>query len=185
MKKTFECNNSMVITIPIRNLRDGGGHLVQENFTCVFKDFYKVFVHRGKPKHVGAVQALIGVFICALGALGKVQMATVLPCIVFVITGLISFASGRTSYMVVAKLSFFLNIFSFFGSFWPIIGIITQFFRYPLRHPEIIKDAIYILMLVLLVLENLFALFLTYWTSKAVCRQEFNTLPVIILKPEK
>lgn len=53
MKKTFECNNSMVITIPIRNLRDGGGHLVQENFTCVFKDFYKVFVHRGKPKHVG------------------------------------------------------------------------------------------------------------------------------------
>lgn len=34
----------------------------------------------------------------------------------------------------------------------------------------------YILILVLLVTESIITLYLTYWFSKAVCRQFFNTL---------
>lgn len=54
MKKTFTCNESMIITIPIGSLKDAGdGQLMPEKFHCVFRDSYKVFVIRGKPKPLG------------------------------------------------------------------------------------------------------------------------------------
>lgn len=54
MKKTFVCDESMIITIPIGSLNDAReGQLMPEKFRCVYKDSYKVFALNGKPKPVG------------------------------------------------------------------------------------------------------------------------------------
>ena len=54
MKKTFVCDESMIITIPIGSLNDTReGQLMPEKFRCVYKDSYKVFALNGKPKPVG------------------------------------------------------------------------------------------------------------------------------------
>lgn len=54
MRKTFVCDESMVITIPLGNFKnDGAGQLMPEKFNCVFRDSFKVFVVRGKPKPLG------------------------------------------------------------------------------------------------------------------------------------
>lgn len=54
MKKTFVCDGSMIITIPIGSLRDTGeGQLMPEKFQCVYKDSYKIFAVKGKPKPLG------------------------------------------------------------------------------------------------------------------------------------
>lgn len=54
MKKTFVCDDSMIITIPLgglMNIREV--QLMPEMFHCVFKDFYKVFAINGRPKPLG------------------------------------------------------------------------------------------------------------------------------------
>ena len=54
MKKTFVCDDSMIITIPIGGLRDAReGQLMPEKFQCVYRDHYKVFAVKGKPKPLG------------------------------------------------------------------------------------------------------------------------------------
>uniref|UniRef100_A0A3B4TRC8 Uncharacterized protein n=1 Tax=Seriola dumerili TaxID=41447 RepID=A0A3B4TRC8_SERDU len=126
MKKTFVCNESMIITIPVGNLRDAGaGQLMPERFHCVFRDSFKVFVVKGKPKPLGA------------------------------------------------KLSFSLNIISFL---WSIVAFSFSVFHF------LMTKGICGLIMSLLVVENLLALFIIYWLSKAICREEFNTLPIILLK---
>uniref|UniRef100_A0A3B4XVE6 Uncharacterized protein n=1 Tax=Seriola lalandi dorsalis TaxID=1841481 RepID=A0A3B4XVE6_SERLL len=126
MKKTFVCNESVIITIPIGNLRTAGaGQLMPERFHCVFRDSFKVFVVKGKPKPLGA------------------------------------------------KLSFSLNIISFF---WSIVAFSFSVFQ------VLMTKGICGLIMSLLVVENVLALFLIYWLSKAICREEFNTLPIILLK---
>uniref|UniRef100_A0A3Q3E1W1 Uncharacterized protein n=1 Tax=Labrus bergylta TaxID=56723 RepID=A0A3Q3E1W1_9LABR len=133
MKKTFVCDDTMIITIPIGSLNDSSdGQLMPQKFHCVYKDSYKVFATRGKPKPLGT------------------------------------------------KLSFSMNIISLF---WSIIAIV--FLCLP---PHLLKlssqlgGGIQCLIMTLLVVEKLLALFLIYWLSKAVCRQHFNTLPIILLK---
>lgn len=54
MRKTFVCDETMIITIPIGSLRNAReDELMPDRFHCVFKDFYKLFVVRGKPKPSG------------------------------------------------------------------------------------------------------------------------------------
>ncbi|MEQ2183884.1 hypothetical protein GOODEAATRI_002501 [Goodea atripinnis] len=61
MRKTFICDESMIITIPIGSLKNiQEGQLMPENFHCVFRDNFKVFAVRGKPKPLGAAQAIGG-----------------------------------------------------------------------------------------------------------------------------
>ncbi|XP_039974615.1 uncharacterized protein LOC120784686 isoform X2 [Xiphias gladius] len=149
MKKTFVCNDSMIITIPIGNLKDhGAGQLMPEKFQCVFRDPYKVFVIKGRPKPLGAAQAIAGVFLCILGLIldKMINMIYTLPSVLFVVCGMLSYAAGKAPHMYMV-----LN---------GINGLVMS----------------------LLVVENLVALFLIYWLSKAVCRQHFNTLPIILLK---
>lgn len=56
MKKTFVCDDSMVITIPIGGLTHlRGEQLMPEKFQCVYRDFYKVFAVKGKPKPLGVM----------------------------------------------------------------------------------------------------------------------------------
>uniref|UniRef100_A0A4W6DMK1 Uncharacterized protein n=1 Tax=Lates calcarifer TaxID=8187 RepID=A0A4W6DMK1_LATCA len=190
MKKSFQCNESMIITIPIGNLREAGaGQLMPEKFHCVFKDSYKVFANKGKPKPLGAVQAIAGVFLCALGVMwGDVgAMICTLPSVVFVVTGMLSYAAGKAPNMCVAKLSFSLNIISFFWSVAAFsIGVLNmQYLHYRYYDPSsnlMLVRGINGLIMSLLVVENLIALFLIYWLSKAICRQQFNTLPIVLLK---
>ncbi|XP_032414645.1 uncharacterized protein LOC116717397 isoform X2 [Xiphophorus hellerii] len=189
MKKTFICNESMIITIPIgslKNIREG--QLMPENFHCVFRDNFKVFVVRGKPKPLGAAQAIAGVFIFALGwilpSMGIYNFT--LPSVLFLISGMVSFAAGKCPNMHVTKLSFSLNIFSFF---WSLVafGFCVNIFnsRHPFDpHHWRIAYGIIGLVITLLVFECMMALFLIYWLSKAVCREHFNTLPIILLKQE-
>uniref|UniRef100_A0A671W545 Uncharacterized protein n=1 Tax=Sparus aurata TaxID=8175 RepID=A0A671W545_SPAAU len=107
MKKTFVCDESMIITIPIGSLNDAReGQLMPDKFRCVYKDSHKVF-------------ALSGYY---------------------------------TIYNTVIS--------------WLYKGI---------------KG----LILTLLVVEKLMAVFLIYWLSKVVCRQSFNTLPIILLKKDE
>ncbi|XP_069392996.1 membrane-spanning 4-domains subfamily A member 4A isoform X1 [Paralichthys olivaceus] len=185
MKNTFVCNESMIISIPIGNLKDAGAvHLMPEKFSCVFKDSYKVFVINGKPKPLGAAQAIAGVFLCTLGLIVSEVMPYTLPCVLFVVSGLLSYAAGKSPHMQVAKLSLSLNIISFF---WSIAAIALSVFFIILsndhqHHTTTVFRGVSGLIMGLLVVECFLALFLIYWLSKAVCRQHFNTLPIILLK---
>uniref|UniRef100_A0A3B5MRR8 Uncharacterized protein n=1 Tax=Xiphophorus couchianus TaxID=32473 RepID=A0A3B5MRR8_9TELE len=164
MKKTFICNESMIITIPIgslKNIREG--QLMPENFHCVFRDNFKVFVVRGKPKPLGAAQAIAGVFIFALG--------WILPSIEiynFTLPSVLLYSTFQT------KLSFSLNILSFF---WSLVA-----FGFHVFHICILSFYMGItgLIITLLVFECMMALFLIYWQSKAVCREHFNTLVCVL-----
>ncbi|XP_014850473.1 PREDICTED: uncharacterized protein LOC106922510 [Poecilia mexicana] len=189
MRKTFICNESMIITIPIgslKNIREG--QLMPENFHCVFRDNFKVFVVRGKPKPLGAAQAIAGVFIFALGfilpSMGILNFT--IPSVMFLISGMVTFAAGKCPNMHVTKLSFSLNIISFF---WSLVafGLSASEFnsRHQLdQHHLRIAHGIIGLIITLLVFECMMSLFLIYWLSKAVCREHFNTLPIIMLKQE-
>ncbi|XP_059194609.1 uncharacterized protein LOC131975844 isoform X2 [Centropristis striata] len=187
MKKTFVCNGEMIITIPIGSLKDAAeGQLMPEKFQCVYRDSYKIFAMRGKPKPLGAAQAIAGVFILTLGLIFTqtedfTRFYTV-PSVVFVVCGMLSYAAGQTPNMHVTKLSFSLNIISFFWSLAAgclcLIGILSQHNSQDFKVHEGIKG----LIMALLIIEKLMALFLIYWLSKAVCRQDFNTLPIILLK---
>ncbi|XP_008283916.1 membrane-spanning 4-domains subfamily A member 4A [Stegastes partitus] len=185
MRKTFVCDESMIITIPIGGLgvvREE--QLMPEKFHCVFKDSYKVFVIKGKPQPLGAAQAVAGVFLFALGMMFRhiiFQMYT-LPSIVFVLCGILSYAAGKYPNMHVTKLCFSLNIISFFWSIAAFSLALTSFhFPFGIRNIKLM-DGITGLAIGLLVIENVIALFLIYWSSKAVCRTHFNSLPTILLK---
>ncbi|XP_040923688.1 uncharacterized protein LOC121201703 [Betta splendens] len=189
MRKTFKCNESMIITIPIGNLKEAGdGQLMPEKFHCVFKDSYKVFVINGKPKPLGAAQAIAGVFICILGLLflNTYNLFYILPSVLFVVCGLLSYAAGKAPNMPVAKLSFSLNIISFFWSIAAFSLTVTaiQFIDLSPKPEKDSLKGVGGLMMSLLVVENIMALFLIYWMSKAICREHFNTLPIILLKQE-
>ncbi|TDH11916.1 hypothetical protein EPR50_G00065570 [Perca flavescens] len=188
MKKTFACDESMIITIPIGSLRDAReGQLMPEKFQCVYKDSYKIFVIKGKPKPLGAAQAIAGVFIVALGLIftqtghpseNFIRFYT-LPSVLFVVCGMLSYAAGQSPNMHVTKLSFSLNIVSFFWSVAAVCLCITSFHHSPNSE---VQQGINGLIMTLLVVEKLIAISLIYWLSKAVCRQHFNTLPIILLK---
>ncbi|KAF0045334.1 hypothetical protein F2P81_001863 [Scophthalmus maximus] len=107
-----------------------------EKFNCVFRDSFKVFVVRGKPKPLGA------------------------------------------------KLSFSLNIISFFWSIavFSVTVFQLQYLSILDSHHETLFKGVIGLMMSLLVFENSVAAFLIYWMSKAICREDFNTLPIILLK---
>uniref|UniRef100_A0A3B3URA8 Uncharacterized protein n=2 Tax=Poecilia TaxID=8080 RepID=A0A3B3URA8_9TELE len=156
MRKTFICNESMIITIPIgslKNIREG--QLMPENFHCVFRDNFKVFVVRGKPKPLGvSFTDLFHIFshFCLSD--------------MFLISGMVTFAAGKCPNMHVTKLSFSLNIISFF---WSLVA-------FGLSHHLRIAHGIIGLIITLLVFECMMSLFLIYWLSKAVCREHFNTL---------
>ncbi|XP_074539375.1 uncharacterized protein LOC141800612 [Halichoeres trimaculatus] len=193
MKKTFVCDDSMIITIPIGSLRGGSGdHLMPEKFHCVYKDSYKLFAVKGKPKPLGAAQTMAGVFIVALSLIsgyagnhdGIQIWILAVPSCVFVISGMLSYAAGRSPNIHVTKLSFSLNIISLF---WSIVAVILcalwiHFGSIGIPEKHKLIEGIDSLILTLLVVEKFIALFLTYWLSKAVCRQHFNTLPIILLK---
>ncbi|XP_042346804.1 uncharacterized protein LOC121946338 [Plectropomus leopardus] len=186
-KKTFECDESMIITIPIGSLRNArDGQLMPEKFQCVYKDSYKVFVIRGKPKPLGAAQAIAGVFIVILCLIftqtDDFLRFYTLPSVLFVVCGMLSYAAGQFPNMHVTKLSFSLNIISFF---WSVAAVCLYVFKFnvsPEGSSHKVHEGIKGLIISLLVLEKLLALSLIYWLSKAVCRQHFNTLPIILLK---
>ncbi|XP_016516471.1 uncharacterized protein LOC103152260 isoform X2 [Poecilia formosa] len=189
MRKTFICNESMIITIPIgslKNIREG--QLMPENFHCVFRDNFKVFVVRGKPEPLGAAQAIGGVFIFILGLISSdtVLIGFSAPGFLFLISGLLSFAAGKYPNMHVTKLSFSLNIISFF---WSLVafGFFVFFFvtiEFHWKDDIEFGKGIIGLIITLLVFECMMSVFLIYWQSKAVCREHFNTLPIIMLKQE-
>uniref|UniRef100_UPI0037E998AA membrane-spanning 4-domains subfamily A member 4D-like n=1 Tax=Semicossyphus pulcher TaxID=241346 RepID=UPI0037E998AA len=136
MKKTFVCDETMIVTIPIGSLRDGNdGQLMPEKFHCVYEDYYKVFAIEGRPKPLGAAQALAGVFILTLGLIfGQTHPFTfmislfTLPSVVFVVSGMLSYAAGRSPNMHVTKLSFALNIISFFWAVAAVVFFYAVFF---------------------------------------------------------
>ncbi|XP_041649300.1 uncharacterized protein LOC121513556 [Cheilinus undulatus] len=192
MRKTFVCDETMIITIPIGCLKDANqGELMPEKFQCVYKDSYKVFTIKGKPKPLGAAQAITGVFIVTLGLIfgfsdfcNRFILICTLPSVVYVLSGLLSFAAGLSPNMHVAKLSFSLNIISLCWSIPAIIFCIVSLAIQLFEEPSCVKllTGVDILIMALLVVEKCMAIFLIYWLSKAVCREHFNTLPIVLLK---
>ncbi|CAJ1062105.1 uncharacterized protein LOC117266381 [Xyrichtys novacula] len=193
MKKTFVCDESMIITIPIGSLRNTTeGHLMPEKFNCVYRDSYKVFALKGKPKSLGAAQAVAGVFILTLGLIfGRTDAGVrfdiwifTLPSTVFVVSGMLSYAAGRFPNIHVTKLSFSLNIISIFWSFVAVLFSAMWLYDVQMQSSKNIQlcRGINGLIMTLLIVEKLLAIVLTYWLSKAVCREHFNTLPIILLK---
>ncbi|XP_054478347.1 uncharacterized protein LOC129110183 [Anoplopoma fimbria] len=164
MKKTFVCDESMIITIPIGSLRDAGeGQLMPDKFQCVYRDSYKVFAIKGKPKPLGAAQAIAGVFILTLSLVftetGDSTRIYTLPSVLFVVCGILSYAAGQSPNMHVTKLSFTVNIISFFWSVAAVI--ICAMFLGPQQNSTNNKklfEGIQGLILTLLVIEKLIAL---------------------------
>uniref|UniRef100_A0A668A8S5 Uncharacterized protein n=1 Tax=Myripristis murdjan TaxID=586833 RepID=A0A668A8S5_9TELE len=159
MRQTFKSDDSMVITIPIRSLRDAReGQLLPEKFYCVFKDTYKVFVVRGKPKPLGQDQS------DPRSQQKELQNLKPFPLIV--------------SFTIQAKLSLSLNIISFF---WAVAAFCLSALRILLH---LLLNGVSGMIAALLLVEMMIALALIFWLSKAICRQHFNTLPTILLKQE-
>ncbi|MED6268222.1 hypothetical protein CHARACLAT_020160 [Characodon lateralis] len=188
MRKTFICDESMIITIPIGRLKNiQEGQLMPENFYCVFKDNFKVFAVRGKPKPLGAAQAIGGMFLVTLGLISSRLFTSSYSIIsvLFLITGMVSFAAGKCSNMHMAKLSFSMNIICFFSSLvlFSLCVVDLNSLSYE-STTKPLANGIVGLIMTLLVFECMISLFLIYWLSKAVCREHFNTLPIIMLKQE-
>ncbi|XP_062394018.1 uncharacterized protein LOC134082363 isoform X2 [Sardina pilchardus] len=195
MRFTFRSDDRMVITIPLGSLREvREGQLMPERFTCVFKDVYKVFL-RGHPKALGMSQLVAGVFVLSLGVLLHLEVGDVyshtppnhllytLPCILFIISGMLSYAAGHTPHMGIMKLSFAFNIVCVFWSMaaMTLCGLAPQVnTQDPTGHAVGLKAVVG----TLLAGEMLVAIVMVYWESKAVCRDYFNILPTITLKQE-
>ncbi|XP_024122825.1 uncharacterized protein LOC112143230 isoform X1 [Oryzias melastigma] len=202
MKNTFVCDESMIITIPVGSIQElQDGQLMPEQFYCVFNDHFKVLVIKGKAQPLGAAQAIFGLLLSALALVVYESLIWIvtIPNIMFVICGGLSFAAGKCPNMTVAKLSFSLNIL---GLFWSFTGFVInliilieappdvldyspywEYSRYRQYSPVLEVRQITTLILSLLVVEFFICIFLIYWLSKAICRQHFNTLPTIVLKP--
>ncbi|KAJ8415833.1 hypothetical protein AAFF_G00403900 [Aldrovandia affinis] len=183
MGYTFKSDDRMVITIPLSKLNVGSeGQLLPDTFHCVFKDVYKVFL-QGNPKALGTAQAMAGLLIISLGVL-LAQTVDVLVCtvpsVLFIVSGMLSYAAGHSPNMCMTKVSFSFNIISFFWAFAAmIICSISLAFQSDLE-----TVGIHGMISVLIVLELVVAVMLIYWESKAVCREHFNILPVVNLTHE-
>ncbi|XP_046900230.1 uncharacterized protein LOC124483717 isoform X2 [Hypomesus transpacificus] len=151
MKDTFYSDEHMIIIIPLGSLKDAQeGQLMPENFHCVFKDVYKVFL-KGQPKALG-----------------------------FFLSGMLSYVAGQSPNMCVTKLSFSVNITSFF---WSIVAFTLRAHHVSFATDlEAVEKGIHIIIAALLIIEMFVAMVLIYWESKAVCRQHFNILPLLTLK---
>ncbi|XP_043116020.1 membrane-spanning 4-domains subfamily A member 4D [Puntigrus tetrazona] len=196
MRYTFKPDDCMVISIPLgslRNTRDG--QLMPEKFTCVFKDTYKIFL-KGRPKELGAAQLSVGVFLICIGSLVSVEygashLVYTLPSALFIASGLLTFAAGKSPLMAVVKLSFVFNIVSLFWSIAAIVLCPLLDEGSPFRHlgaDERSRTSMFVglkaVIGVLCGFEMILALVLIYWESKAVCRAHFNTLPLITIKQD-
>ncbi|XP_056142994.1 uncharacterized protein LOC130118577 [Lampris incognitus] len=187
LNHTFKCDDCMVITIPLGSQKEAqDGQLMPESFQCVFKDAYKVFLYRGKPRSLGAAQAAAGVFICGLSVLQEFPnyglLFYALSSILFLISGALSYASACSPNICMAKLSFFLNTFSVF---WSVAAIPLSLHYFTFSKVDVkVANGIRSLIVALLVGEMAISSVLIYWQSKAVCRQQYNTLPVVILRQE-
>ncbi|XP_061919006.1 uncharacterized protein LOC133660008 isoform X3 [Entelurus aequoreus] len=97
MKETFVSDASMIFTIPIGSDTEGCGHVMPREFQCVFQDTFKVFANRGFPKPLAAAQCLIGVSVVSLGVMFYLtqSMFHIFPSIVFVLSGMLSYAAGH------------------------------------------------------------------------------------------
>ncbi|KAG7469738.1 hypothetical protein MATL_G00131930 [Megalops atlanticus] len=184
MAYTFKSDDHMVITIPLSSI-GREEELLPENFSCVFKDVYKVFL-QGQPKALGTTQLITGVMVICLGLLVTQEdvfhLAYTLPSVLFMVSGMLSYAAGHSPDMCVTKLSFSLNIISFF---WAIAALALCCIHTFLPHNMVLGSTlkgIQGLTASLLLLEMGVAVVLIYWESKAVCREHFNVLPVINLK---
>ncbi|XP_063054462.1 membrane-spanning 4-domains subfamily A member 4A [Engraulis encrasicolus] len=157
---------------------------------------YKVF-QRGQPKALGVCQLMVGVFVISMGVLLS-QNAThtdpnththtpdispllyTLPSILFIMSGMLSFAAGHTPHMGMMKLSFACNIVCIF---WAIAAVVLCALAYGPQEPPH-SLGLMVCVCVLLAGEMLVAVVMVYWQSKAVCRDHFNILPTITLKQE-
>ncbi|XP_064802808.1 membrane-spanning 4-domains subfamily A member 4D-like isoform X1 [Oncorhynchus masou masou] len=187
MKYTFQSDECMVITIPLGSLRDAQeGQLMPENFHCVFKDVYKVFL-KGQPKALGAAQLIAGVLVLILGLLFVQQcsfdLIYTMPSVLFVAAGMLTYAAGHSPSMCVTKLSFSLNIVSCFWTAAAVVLCTVPPHCFHGDHQEVFSGIKWMIV-VLLVIELVVAMVAIYWESKAVCRQHFNILPMVTLKQE-
>ncbi|XP_056115381.1 membrane-spanning 4-domains subfamily A member 4D [Rhinichthys klamathensis goyatoka] len=196
MRYTFKPDDCMVISIPlgsVRNMREG--QLMPEKFTCIFKDTYKVFL-KGRPKELGAAQLSIGAFVICIGFLiafdySLSHLVYTLPSALFIASGILTFAAGKSPFMPVVKLSFVFNIISLF---WSIAAIVLCSLlndrgnTFNSSTDDISKTRMFVglkvVIGVLCGLELILALVLIYWESKAICRSHFNTLPMITIKQD-
>ncbi|XP_064203723.1 membrane-spanning 4-domains subfamily A member 15 [Anguilla rostrata] len=181
MANTFKSDDHMVITIPLSSINKGQeGKLLPENFHCVFKDVYKVFL-KGNPKALGTAQLIAGLLIISLGLLVPDTFLYTLPSVLFIISGLLSYAAGHSPNMSLTKLSFSLNIISLF---WATAALVICLYKLTSQRWSETENGIQGTTAVLIALELVVALILIYWESKAVCRDHYNILPVINLKHE-
>ncbi|TRY72913.1 hypothetical protein DNTS_011803 [Danionella cerebrum] len=156
MRTTFHPDDSMVITIPLASIRHSNqGNVMPENFTCVFKDTYKVFLRR-RPKELGVAQLSIGVFLICIGIIISPQHQR--AHLVYTLPSLLIHYYNYSYYRS--------EIDSYYDS------------------EERMLRGLQVLVSVLIGLELVLALVLIYLESKAVCRAHFNSLPMITIKQD-
>ncbi|XP_077455622.1 uncharacterized protein LOC144073560 isoform X2 [Stigmatopora argus] len=189
MRKIFVCDDSMVINISIGKDSEGLGPMLPKEFNCVFRDSFKVFVSNGHPKPFGAAQFLAGVLIVILILFYPLnifyhlydKLLFILPNILFLLGGILTYAAGHIRNIRVTKVSLCLNMSSFL---WSTLGLCFTILSHNQSSESKLQKGMQVTITCLFAAESLMALFLIVWQSKAVCRQHFNTLPLIQLKLE-
>ncbi|XP_057689823.1 uncharacterized protein LOC130914557 [Corythoichthys intestinalis] len=188
MRKAFVCVDAIIINIPIGKDSEGLGPVMPKEFQCVFRDSFKVFTYYGYPKPLGAAQFLAGVLIAILSGLNQtyVNLLVIFSNTPFLLGGMLTYAAGHVRNIRVIKVSFCLNIISFL---WSIVLLCLTILNHNLFQDVTLQEfksqtGMKATIGSLLAAESLMALFLILWQSKAVCRQHFNTLPIVQLKLE-
>ncbi|XP_077432343.1 uncharacterized protein LOC144058027 isoform X2 [Vanacampus margaritifer] len=112
MRKTFVCDDAMIINIPIEKDNEGRGHAMPRDFHCVFRDTFKVFAYNGFPRPLGAAQGLAGVSLVSLGLIAQryADMLLICPSILFVVCGMLTYAAGRVPNMRVLPVVCCVNL---------------------------------------------------------------------------
>ncbi|XP_064163648.1 pleckstrin homology domain-containing family G member 4B-like [Anguilla rostrata] len=118
-------------------------------------------------------QLIAGLLIISLGLLVPDTFLYTLPSVLFIISGLLSYAAGHSPNISLTKLSFSLNIISLF---WATAALVICLYKLTSPPWSETENGIQGMTAVLIALELVVALILIYWESKAVCRDHFNIL---------
>ncbi|XP_051790434.1 uncharacterized protein LOC127529755 [Erpetoichthys calabaricus] len=188
MAKTYKADDRMIIKIRYLKSPIDGSNL-PATFNCEFEDSYKVFL-KGNPKGLGIAHIIFGVVnlflgICLYQPQAKMEIYLTVfswPSFLFILTGSLGILSTCSPNICVVKSFYFTSTMSFL---WASTGMVIYSIMAtgsPKMEVEQMINAVSTLSAVLHGLEVVVSIVSVHFAGRAVCRDDFNVLPVIYLE---